>query len=168
MEGGVNMESATIIDMFKYNNGFLSNFLILTYPIRWGGLEYKSSEHFYQAMKTINHEDRMWIASLGGAWEAKKAGGPFGYKGRRIVKRPDFDDIRIRIMRIAVLMKFANNPVIATKLINTGNKMLIEGNTWHDNFWGNCTCSKCSNKRGENWLGQILMETRNALTTIGY
>jgi hypothetical protein len=40
--------------------------------------------------------------------------------------------------------------------------MLIEGNWWHDNFYGSCTCNKCVNK-GENNLGKILMKIREEL-----
>ena len=37
---------------------------------------------------------------------------------------------------------------------------LIEGNTWSDNFWGDCHCPKCRGIKGENNLGKLLMKIR--------
>ena len=36
---------------------------------------------------------------------------------------------------------------------------LIEGNDWHDTFWGVC------NGIGKNWLGKILEEERDKYLT---
>ena len=41
--------------------------------------------------------------------------------------------------------------------------LLIEGNTWHDNYWGDCSCNRCKSKSGENMLGILLMELRDKL-----
>lgn len=38
---------------------------------------------------------------------------------------------------------------------------LMEGNHWHDNYFGVCTCKKCENIQGQNQLGQILMKVRD-------
>jgi hypothetical protein len=46
------------------------------------------------------------------------------------------------------------------KLLETKNAELIEGNIWHDNFWGSCECSRCNHKPGKNMLGRLLMEYR--------
>jgi predicted NAD-dependent protein-ADP-ribosyltransferase YbiA (DUF1768 family) len=51
---------------------------------------------------------------------------------------------------------------LAEKLLATGEEILVEGNTWHDNFWGRCSCRNCRGK-GVNHLGQLLMERRAAL-----
>ena len=42
-------------------------------------------------------------------------------------------------------------------LIQTGDSVLIEGNTWGDRVWGVC------NGVGENRLGRILMKIRSEL-----
>jgi hypothetical protein len=42
-------------------------------------------------------------------------------------------------------------------LLATGDKELIEGNTWGDTFWGVC------NGIGQNHLGKILMAKRTEL-----
>jgi predicted NAD-dependent protein-ADP-ribosyltransferase YbiA (DUF1768 family) len=54
-------------------------------------------------------------------------------------------------------------PELREKLKATGDATLIEGNHWHDNRWGKCTCERCQNKDGQNWLGKILMEVRDSL-----
>jgi predicted NAD-dependent protein-ADP-ribosyltransferase YbiA (DUF1768 family) len=44
-------------------------------------------------------------------------------------------------------------------LLDTGDQELIEGNFWHDNFFGVCSCGACLGK-GQNNLGKILMKIR--------
>ena len=36
---------------------------------------------------------------------------------------------------------------------------------WLSNFWGNCTCPRCRDIDGQNWLGRILMVVREELRT---
>ena len=65
-------------------------------------------------------------------------------------------------MKAGLQEKF-KNPVLAKKLIDTGDTELIEGNYWHDNFWGKCSCEKCKNKPKANTLGILLMDIRSKL-----
>jgi hypothetical protein len=46
------------------------------------------------------------------------------------------------------------------KLLQTGKSVLVEGNDFHDNVWGNCTCPRCKDIEGENRLGRALMDLR--------
>lgn len=66
-----------------------------------------------------------------------------------------------------VRLKFKQNKHLAKRLLDTDDALLIEGNTWHDNYWGDCKCShpKCSNK-GRNALGEILMEIRDEIKNL--
>lgn len=59
--------------------------------------------------------------------------------------------------------KFTQNADLKQKLLNTDNAYLEEGNTWHDNIWGNCQCDKCKAVAGQNYLGKILMKIREEL-----
>jgi hypothetical protein len=43
--------------------------------------------------------------------------------------------------------------------------MIIEQNTWHDNYWGDCTCLRCF-RIGENYLGRIWMDLRDEYAEI--
>ncbi len=63
-------------------------------------------------------------------------------------------------MRKIVREKFIQNPNLKKALISTGKATLVEGNYWHDNTWGNCTCEKCKNIPGKNYLGTILEDIR--------
>ena len=53
--------------------------------------------------------------------------------------------------------KFTQNDGLKHKLKDTGDAILIEGNTWGDRIWGVC------NGVGENRLGRILMQIRDEL-----
>jgi predicted NAD-dependent protein-ADP-ribosyltransferase YbiA (DUF1768 family) len=59
-------------------------------------------------------------------------------------------------MNWGVREKFKNEE-LAQLLIDTDDHELIEGNWWHDYFWGVC------NGKGENHLGKILMDVREEL-----
>lgn len=58
--------------------------------------------------------------------------------------------------------KFSNEN-LEKKLLATGDTELIEGNYWHDNFWGQCYCSRCKYIIGHNHLGKLLVKIRNDL-----
>ena len=55
-----------------------------------------------------------------------------------------------------VFEKFQQNPLLAKRLLETGDCMLQEGNYWKDLFWG----VDLKTGEGENHLGKILMELR--------
>ena len=48
-------------------------------------------------------------------------------------------------------------------LLSTGGGDLVEGNRWHDNFWGRCVCRACRRIGGANVLGTLLMQVRAEL-----
>jgi len=52
------------------------------------------------------------------------------------------------------------DPTIASKLVYTHPHTLIEGNWWHDNYWGDCFCAKCATIKGKNKLGKLLEDVR--------
>lgn len=59
--------------------------------------------------------------------------------------------------------KFSRNTNLKKLLLDTKDAYLIEGNWWHDNYWGDCYCPKCSKTLGKNMLGTILMRVREEL-----
>lgn len=156
-----------IIDEFKGRYRFLSNFYPT--PIDTGRRVYASIEHYFQAMKSwpgviieikengqiANKTVRQWVSEAPTPGEAKR-------RGRKINLRSDWEDIKIPIMKWGLQRKFTQE-TLAKNLLETHNKILIEGNWWHDNFWGECKCNKCKNTLGENVLGKLLMEVRNEL-----
>lgn len=131
-------------------------------------------EHAYQASKaTTLAIARRIIDEAGSALEARRM-------GRRLVLRPDWDQVRVPTMRALVQMKFAE-VYLAERLLATGERELVEGNPWKDTFWGAVPSVKPTQAAsqlnpgeqvydtpsavyiGQNWLGRILMERRSAL-----
>lgn len=143
-----------MIDRFEGKYEFLSNFFPQVVVFR--GIKWPTSEHAYQAMKT--KEPAMWthISRLSHPSLAKKA-------GRTHVCRNDWSYIKTYFMRQIVRAKFVQSDTLWSKLVDTGNQVLVEGNNWHDNEWGDCQCDKCKSMVGKNLLGNILMEIRNEL-----
>jgi len=111
-------------------------------------------EHQYQASKTLDNKWKERILQASSPYEAKKL-------GRMAPQREDWNKIKLEIMIKLITIKF-QDPDMQLRLKLTGNEELIEGNYWHDNYWGSCTCKKCGNK-GENNLGKILMKIRDNL-----
>lgn len=142
-------QSSSSITKFEGEFEFLSNFS--KSPILYEGILYDTVEHAFQAAKTTNVNERKLIALLETPGRAKRA-------GRTLKLRSNWNGIRVEIMTDLLTLKFAD-PVLRQKLLDTGNAQLVEGNTWHDNFWGICECEDCKNT-GVNTLGQLLMSVR--------
>ena len=145
-----------MITEFDGKYAFLSNFFYA--PFVYDGIIYPTNEHFFQAMKTLDQEKRKQIAEAKTPGAAKRM-------GRQVQLREDWEEVKYTAMRVGVERKFDAHPGIAEKLIATGDAILIEGNSWHDNTWGSCFCPKCAAIAGKNWLGEILMERRKELVS---
>ena len=140
-----------VINDFHGAYFFLSNFY--EKPFYYNGREWKTVEHAFQAMKCLNSADMDRVHAADKPGDAKRI-------GRKVALIPDWDNKRNEVMKQALLMKFLQNDDLLIGLQGTGNIKLVEGNTWHDNYWGDCSCDKCTNKPGVNMLGQLLMEIR--------
>lgn len=133
-----------MINAFKDEYRFLSNF----YPCRLklGELEFTSTEQAYQFAKCVHDKDKEKMLTLGpGACKSL---------AKKIEVRPDFHDIKLRLMEYIVREKFKQNPELGSLLVNTGHREIVEGNTWGDVYWG------VYKGKGENHLGKILMSIR--------
>lgn len=126
---------------------FLSNFALV--PIAWEGILYPSVEHAFQAAKTLDVATRQRIAQAPTPGAAKSL-------GRHVPLRPEWNRLRVSVMRELLAIKFAQ-PAFAIPLRTTAPRLLVEGNSWNDTFWGVCR------GQGQNWLGQLLMERRDLL-----
>lgn len=144
------MEKKAVIDSFRGEFGFLSNFYEATIYVE--GMRYRSVEHAYQAFKTVDPWSRRLVREAKTPGEAKKL-------GKSVKLRPDWESVKVGLMRDFVRKKF-ENPFLQPLLLATGDAELIEGNTWNDTFWGVCRGV------GENWLGKILMEIRQELRQV--
>lgn len=133
------------IEKFKNEFAFLSNFYESTIYV--DHKQYKSVEHAYQAHKTLDEEMHEKIRNAPTAGKAKQL-------GMKAVLRPDWDLVKVELMRKFVELKF-QNPFLRPMLIATYPAKLVEGNTWNDTFWGICR------GKGQNMLGLILEEVRD-------
>jgi ribA/ribD-fused uncharacterized protein len=141
-----------LIDDFRGPHYFLSNFY--RHPLRIGDDVYPTAEHAYQALKAVVPDERAWVLASDTPLIAKR-------RGRKIRITPYWSDMRTVVMTQVLEAKFSDHD-LADKLIATHPHKLVEGNTWHDDFWGDCHCGRCPGD-GENMLGIALMELRDTL-----
>ena len=146
-----------MIDHFDKEYAFLSNFYptIITENYEDVEIIYPTVEHAYQAGKTLDLKTKIAISNLSSPGAAKSM-------GRKITLRSGWERSKVSFMKLLIYKKF-EDPELREQLLNTEDEWLVEGNFWHDNFWGNCQCSKCENIIGRNQLGHILMEVRNKI-----
>lgn len=142
-----------MISCFDGKWAFLSNFY--WNEIEFEGITYPTNEHFFQAMKTLDIDERRQIANCLTPGQAKRM-------GRRVALRPDWEEVKEDVMFLGLCLKFADEQ-LADWLVETGDELLVEGTTWHDNEWGNCSCPKCKNIEGKNKLGKLLMKVRSMI-----
>ena len=146
-------ETDMVIDDFRGEYRFLSNFY--KSPLEYMGLVYPCAENAFQAAKCTDDESRIKYTVQNNPVRAKMMG--------KKEKLPDnWDELSVRVMEQILRAKFSD-PGLAQKLISTGEAEIVEGNKWHDNKWGKCTCEKCRNKSSLNRLGKILMKIREEL-----
>lgn len=136
-----------MIGEFSGEFRFLSNF----WPaeVEFDGMKFSSVEHAFQAAKTLEREWRLKIQAAATPGKAKRL-------GKQAIIRRGWLDMRVTVMRGLLVQKFQQEP-LRSQLLATGDKTLVEGNTWSDVFWGAC------DGFGENHLGKLLMEIREEL-----
>lgn len=144
-----------MITSFKGQYAFLSNFYVR--PFKCDGVVWPTVEHYFQAMKFPDEFMREHVRNSSTASQAKRL-------GRALMPTVDdnefkmkWDARRLDVMRRGVAAKF-NVSSLGSMLLSTGSQMLIEGNTWGDQYWG--MVKKDGKWKGENWLGFILMAQR--------
>lgn len=134
------------IRSFREKYHFLSNFYETS--IEYKGLLYTNAEAAFQAQKCMTEKEKVLFTEYS-ASRAKR-------QGRLVKLRPDWEDVKLSLMEEIVRAKFVQNPEIRKLLLETADCELIEGNTWHDVFWG----VDVRTEEGENHLGKILMKIR--------
>ena len=144
-----------MINKFDGQYAFLSNFYSSPITPWVDNITYPTVEHAFQAMKSFNPSERKMIAAAPTPGKAKSM-------GRHVELRSDWRTVRTAIMKDALIEKF-KDPQLRQKLLSTGDQYLIEGNWWHDNYWGDCYCPNCEHIKGENHLGQLLMKIREEI-----
>jgi ribA/ribD-fused uncharacterized protein len=138
-----------IVKEFKGKYKFLSNF----YPAKIviDGLDYATTEHYFQSMKFFDPEIQKKIRNSPTPSLAKKL-------SKKYKKREDWYDISLKVMEKALRVKFSIRK-LRRMLLATDDMYLQEGNRWNDTFWG----VDLKTGKGENHLGRLLMKIRAEL-----
>lgn len=139
--------------IFFYEQEFyvLSNFS--SFSLQWRGERFDTSEAAYHFEKFPRDQGiRMQILRAASAHEAYKIAER--YKKDR---RPDWDSMKVQIMREILRAKARQHEYVRRKLLETGDRVLVE-NSWRDDYWG-----WGPNRDGQNMLGRLWMEVRTEL-----
>lgn len=139
------------IYIFKNEYYFLSNFYLCKIEIN--GLVFDNAEAAFHSFKNDLYKKEFVGLS---ASMAKRY-------GRRVSLRSDWEEVKDDIMYNVVYAKFSQNPYLKDRLLATVDRVLVEGNFWHDNYWGICCCNQCQQIESKNKLGHILMKVRDEL-----
>ena len=130
--------------------GTFSNFSAHGFEL--DGKYWKTSEHYFQAMKFEGTEYADKVREA----RSPKDAAAFGRR-RDFPLRKDWEQVKDDVMRKAVLKKFQTHEDIRELLLSTDDEELVEKTTG-DYYWG---CG--TNGTGKNMLGKILMEVREQL-----
>lgn len=139
-----------MIQQFEDEYSWLSNFYPC--PLTFRGKRYLSVEYAYMSAKS---EDKAWKQLCA---EAKEKPGKIKRKSRHLALVPNWESIKIEVMRECLALKFSQES-FKTLLLETGDVHLQEGNNWGDKFWG----VDLETGEGENNLGKLIMEIRAEL-----
>lgn len=123
-------------------------------PFSAEGKTWKTSEHFYQALKFENEDLRRRVHRCSCASEAKALA-----NAHDASKRSEWDNVKDEVMLLAVYLKFSNNRRIKGILLSTGSNTIAE-NSPTDSYWG------CNGTPGSNKLGDILLKVRTMLIAL--
>jgi len=149
--------------VFFYEQEFyvLSNFS--AFRLQWRGRDFDTSEAAYHWERFATGQDSGRSPSFG-AMAARIADAirfaPSAHEAFKIAQenkvhqRPDWDDVKVNVMRNILRVKAAQHEYVRRKLLQTGDRELIE-NSWRDAFWG-----WGENRDGQNMLGKLWMEIR--------
>lgn len=141
-----------MILQFRGEYAFLSNFTKLEAPIVYRGVSYPTVEHFYQAMKTLDKDERIVVV--------KHPSKGLKRYSKTLQLRDDWEDVKRRVMWAVLKHKFSeHNPVLRAKLKATRDCYIQEGNWWGDTYWG----VDLRTGEGENVLGKMLIKIRDKL-----
>jgi ribA/ribD-fused uncharacterized protein len=128
--------------------GFLGNYFKARFFIygRW----WSFVEAPYQSEKTHVQSEKDEICAAIKANDSRLL-------GQKVTMRPDWDQVKRKVMKECVTAKFLQHPLLREQLLATGSEELIEDSPV-DWYWG---CG--ADGTGQNVLGQVLMEVREEL-----
>lgn len=139
-----------IIQFYRVNEiyGEFSNFA--SFPIEIGGKTWPTSEHYFQAEKFTDSDDKEFIRLDPNPMKAAHV----GRNNEDYERVSDWHSIKDQVMLKALNAKFTQHPKLLTLLLDTASAELIE-HTTNDCYWADG-----GDGSGENKLGKLLMHIR--------
>jgi len=140
-------------------NGWLS--ALSAHGFEHEGKWWPTAEHMFQAKKFEGTETEEQIRTTPNVRRAIQ----IGRRSRGL--RPDWEQVKLDVFRLAFRLKFQAHPELTQKLIDTGNEEITKN--CRDPFWGkvanaeglsNGRSRRCEIGSGSNHQGEILMEIR--------
>lgn len=130
---------------FRGNFGWLSNSYTCPVTVAIGGRvrHFSCAEAAYQAYKCPERAEE--FESLSG-YAARDL-------GRSVKLRPDWNKVKIVVMKRVLQNKFAQNEELADRLVKLDTP-IINDNRHGDKFWGQV------NGEGHNYLGRLIQDVR--------
>jgi N-glycosidase YbiA len=137
--------------------GGLSN-MAPGFPIVVLGHRIRTSEALYQACRFPHMpEVQRMILNEGSPMTAKMRSKPY-----RTDSRPDWDDVRVKVMKWCLRVKLIHNwHRFSHLLLSTGDCPIVEDSR-KDSYWGAVT-QHDDTLNGQNVLGRLLMDLRKKL-----
>lgn len=150
--GPLKLDTDTKVFFYEQDHYYLSNFS--AFRVSVDGLWFDTSEAAYHWHR-FYPEQRAHRRAILGAVSAHEA---FRYaQDNKADQRPDWDAIKVDVMRAILRAKAAQHEYVTRKLLQTGDRELIE-NSWRDDYWG-----WGPNRDGQNMLGKLWMQVRYEL-----
>lgn len=157
IDGLRGLDTATRVRFYEHDFYVLSNFS--AFNLDWKGLTFPTSEHAYHWEKFGRDDDEVLPDEIGDVlhaiYSASSAHEAFKLAERnKAARRPDWDEVKVGVMREIIRAKAAQHEYVRRKLLATGDRELVE-DSWRDDFWG-----WGPNRDGQNMLGKLWMQVR--------
>ena len=152
--------SSVVFLKTKEKFGGLSN-MAGGFPLCVNGIRVRTSEALYQACRFPHRPElQETIIAQKSPMAAKMKGKPYRHDSRR-----DWDRVRVQIMRWCLRVKLAQNWESFSELLrDTGERKIVE-QSHKGGFWAAKPIGDGTRLKGENVLGRLLMELREAIRT---
>lgn len=157
IDGLRGLDTTSRVRFYEHDFYVLSNFS--AFSLKWQGRRFPTSEHAYHWEKfEPGTKDEHGLYVRDHILTAESAHAAFKMaEAWKPLRRPDWDSVKVDIMRSILREKARQHEYVRRKLLATGDRELVE-DSWRDDFWG-----WGPNRDGKNMLGTLWMQVRAEL-----
>lgn len=149
--------SAVIARFYDFGRPYFEFSNFFPRPVELDGAVWPTTEHYFQAQKFADAEFRDLIRRR--ATPPDKEFILAQRKERDVSIRPDWEEVKVGVMRRALRAKFSQHADLALVLLGTGEASISESRS-RDAYWGP---GADGTGRPQLMLGRLLEETREWL-----